>query len=165
MGSYCETRYGSNSGSNQDNFRGPDPVGSSEDDGFFSQDFPFEQQGSGANQQQQQICQGKNVIKTIEEVKEVKHVLVEYVAKTMEMKDQININHQKEDNFNLELETEDKINLGCSKVFQIQDLLEMEDMVKMEQEMEDIMEDIIKLEMEMVDLIKVEKEFEEIIKL
>merc|ERR1712198_361646 len=57
--SYCETRYGSNSGSNQDNFRGPDPVGSSEDDGFFSQDFPFEQQGSRANQQQQQICQGR----------------------------------------------------------------------------------------------------------
>merc|ERR1712098_862046 len=46
----------------------------------------------------------ENVIKTIEEAKEVKHVLVEYVAKTMEMEDQININHQEEDKFNLEME-------------------------------------------------------------
>ena len=56
-----------------------------------------------------------NVIKTIEEVvvkeDKVKHVLVEYVAKTMEMEDQININNQKEDNFNLELEIEDNIKL------------------------------------------------------
>jgi len=37
--------------------------------------------------------------------------LVEYVAKTMEMKDQININHQEEDNFNLEMEIEDNIKL------------------------------------------------------
>jgi len=55
------------------------------------------------------------VIKTIEEVEvkedKVKHVLVEYVAKTMEMEDQININNQKEDNFNLELEIEDNIKL------------------------------------------------------
>ena len=53
--SYCETRYGSNSGSNQDNFRGADPVnnqrtvGGSDDDGsftkeyLFDQDFPFGQ--------------------------------------------------------------------------------------------------------------------------
>ena len=47
--SYCETRYGSNSGSNQDNFRGADPVnsqravGGSDDDGSFTKDFPFEQ--------------------------------------------------------------------------------------------------------------------------
>jgi len=57
----------------------------------------------------------ENVIKTIEEVvvkeDKVKHVLVEYVAKTMEMEDQININNQKEDNFNLELEIEDNIKL------------------------------------------------------
>merc|ERR1711973_266268 len=62
-------------------------------------------------------------------------------------------------------ESKDKINLGCSKVFKIQYLLEMEDMVKMEQEMEDIMEDMVKLEQEMEDIIKLEEVTEDKTKL
>merc|ERR1712198_420822 len=47
--SYCETRYGSNSGSNPNNFRGADPVnnqrtvGGSDDDGSFTKEYLFDQ--------------------------------------------------------------------------------------------------------------------------
>jgi len=48
--------------------------------------------------------------------------------------------------------SKDKIILGHSKVFKIQYLLEMEDMVKLEQEMEDM------LELKMIGKIKLEQE-------